>query len=123
MDGDGPLFKGQYWNHLVLFKKLDRDFIVTENWSQLTAIADDYKLGVWLKPQKDNYGDMLFSRVNDPLELNNLCGSDTHNSQEAELRKGLTKWAKETVFNEPEKTNVGNISDVKKTIERINKHG
>ena len=100
--------------------KLDRDFIVSENWSQLTAIGDDYKLGVWLKKQKDNYGDMLFCRKTDPLELKNLCGSDTYKEQEAKLRKGLTEWSKKIVFNEPEKTDVGNISDVRKTIERVN---
>jgi arylsulfatase A-like enzyme len=75
-----------------------RTHCVSENWSQATVITDRYKLGVWLKPEKEGrrdfraFGDMLFDRVTDPHEIRNLAGSETHRKIESELRDYLRQW-------------------------------
>jgi hypothetical protein len=56
----------------------NRDYIVSESWSQAAIITKDYKLGLMLDPtdfkRKFDYrdfGDMFFDRSNDPLEVQN----------------------------------------------------
>ncbi len=99
---------------------LKRDMIVSENWSQLTAITKDYKLGIWLKEQKENFGDMLFSRIDDPLEMKNLCGNPEYKEIERVLRKKLISWSQKMPFNKPQKTDIGNLDDIKNTLDKIN---
>jgi arylsulfatase A-like enzyme len=55
-----------------------RKYMVSENWSQATVITKDYKLGIMLDPtvaaaKRDyrSFGDILFERKSDPLEVNN----------------------------------------------------
>ncbi len=57
---------------------LDRDYIVSESWSQAAVITKDYKLGIMLDPtpaRKDldyrEFGDMFFDKSTDPLEVEN----------------------------------------------------
>jgi arylsulfatase A-like enzyme len=55
-----------------------REYIVSENWSQAAVITADHKLGIWLDPApipRDfrSFGDMLFDRVDDPAEIENVC--------------------------------------------------
>jgi arylsulfatase A-like enzyme len=59
-------------------KQTNRNYIVSENWSQASVIAKEYKLGIMLDPttaadKRDfrSYGDMLFNRKTDPYEVNN----------------------------------------------------
>ncbi len=84
-------------------KPLDRQYVVSENWSQVTVIAKRYKLGVWLDPgrqyaQRDfrKHGDMLFDRQADPLETNNLTGTPAVAAEEQRLRAYLAQWLKQT---------------------------
>ncbi|MHC4441440.1 MAG: sulfatase family protein [Planctomycetota bacterium] len=79
---------------------LNRPFIVSENRVQITAIGKRYKLGVWHKPQ-ENYGDMLFDRQTDPLELNNLAGKPGAAKVEKEMRDWLQQFIKRTPFVPP----------------------
>ena len=55
-----------------------RKYLVSENWSQATVISKDYKLGIMLDPtiaasKRDyrSFGNMLFERKTDSLEINN----------------------------------------------------
>ncbi len=59
-------------------KSLDRNYIVSESWSQATVISENYKLGIMLDPtnvkrQFDyrTFGDMFYDRSIDPLEIHN----------------------------------------------------
>jgi hypothetical protein len=55
--------------------------MVSENWSQAAIITKDYKLGVMLDPtaasKRDyrSFGNMLFERKTDPLEMKNQINS------------------------------------------------
>jgi arylsulfatase A-like enzyme len=63
-------------------KSTGRKYAVSENWNQATVITERYKLGVWIDPgpvdkykRRDNrgrFGNQLFDREKDPLELKNL---------------------------------------------------
>ncbi|UCD29406.1 MAG: sulfatase-like hydrolase/transferase, partial [Planctomycetota bacterium] len=77
-------------------RPLNRRFIISENWSQITAIGKRYKLGIWLKPQ-EGYGDMLFDRQTDPLELNNLAGK----SETAGVKKQMRRWIQDFIERVP----------------------
>ncbi|SNR43662.1 Arylsulfatase A [Lutibacter agarilyticus] len=63
---------------------LNRDYIVSESWSQATVISENFKLGIMLDPtdfrkQFDyrEYGDMFFDRLNDSLELQNQINNES----------------------------------------------
>ncbi len=77
---------------------IDRSFSVSENWSQATIITRDYKLGVWLGPSAGTgpdfrkFGDMLFDRDADPLEVENRSGASAYSEVEADLRRTLSRW-------------------------------
>lgn len=73
-----------------------RPCAISENWSQVSVIGRRYKLGAWIKPQKDGYPDMLFDRDTDPLETGNLHGRPEGEAPEKELRAYLQEWAERT---------------------------
>jgi arylsulfatase A-like enzyme len=59
-----------------------RNYLVSENWSQASVITKDYKLGIMLDPtpaasKRDyrSFGNMLFERSSDPLEVSNRINS------------------------------------------------
>jgi arylsulfatase A-like enzyme len=61
---------------------IKRNYMVSENWSQAAIITKDYKLGVMLDPtaaasKRDyrSFGNMLFERKTDPLEMKNQINS------------------------------------------------
>jgi arylsulfatase A-like enzyme len=69
---------------------LDRDYLVSENWSQATVITRDHKLGIMLDPtdyarSRDyrEFGDMFFVRDQDPGEIRNAI-NDPGNEEEIE---------------------------------------
>lgn len=75
-------------------EKLDRDYIITENWSQATVITKDKKLGMWLdaNPRFTNrnwakYGNMFFDRAADIHETNNVY-PDVKDSKEVKKMEG-----------------------------------
>ncbi len=67
---------------------LDRDYVISESWSQAAIITQDYKLGMMLDPtdfrRKFDYrefGDMFFDRSNDPLEIKNGINDSQYKGQ------------------------------------------
>lgn len=84
-------------------KPLKRQYLVSENWSQVTIIGKRYKLGVWQDPGRRyaqwdfrKHGDMLFDRKTDPLETKNLAGKPALAAEEKHLRAALAQWLKQT---------------------------
>lgn len=60
-------------------KKTNREYIISENWSQASIITKEYKLGLWLDPYPKNknrdyrsWGNQLYKYREDPNEINNL---------------------------------------------------
>ncbi len=73
-------------------KSIDRNYVVSESWSQATVIAKDAKLGIMLDPtivHKDwdyrNFGDMFFDRK-DSLESHNGIHDSQNFKQIEKLR-------------------------------------
>jgi len=63
---------------LLKGKTINREYFVSESWSQAAVITKDYKLGIMLDPttyqKKADYrefGDQFFIRKSDPMEINN----------------------------------------------------
>ncbi|MBN1670129.1 MAG: sulfatase-like hydrolase/transferase [Kiritimatiellae bacterium] len=94
---------------LVEGAALGREYAVSENWSQVSVIGRDHKLGVWIAPPKAmserprhrisgfrDFGDMLFDRNTDPLELTNIAGKPEAAAVEKDLRAKLAEWEKKT---------------------------
>jgi arylsulfatase A-like enzyme len=83
-----------------------RTHVVSENWSQSTVVTDRYKLGVWTEPLDPRaadyraFGDMLFDRESDPVEIHNLAGQPAVAGIERELRDYLQQWQKRWVLPE-----------------------
>ena len=79
----------------------NRNYIVSENWSQATVITKDYKLGIWLDPtsvavNRDyrNFGNMLFERRRDKNEVKNLFNSPELESVKQKLINYFTDFEK-----------------------------
>lgn len=79
----------------VLMKQgsMKRDYVVSESWSQATVITKDYKLGMMLNPTAVHpdwdyraFGDMFFSRTDDPLETDNRINDPSQASEIERLR-------------------------------------
>lgn len=86
---------------LIKGQPLGRDFIVSENWSQTTIIGRRFKFGRMNdtdgtigKRNFTEFGDMMFDRRNDPLELKNIAQSPEYASEKAKLQKQLDQWEK-----------------------------
>jgi len=84
---------------------LNRDYIVSESWSQAAIISENYKLGIMLDPtnfrkQFDyrEYGDMFFDRLKDSLELQN----EIKNTNYIEQINQLKSFYKEFEENNPD---------------------
>lgn len=67
---------------IIQKKPTHRKYIVSENWSQATVITKDYKLGIMIDPSgvaynRDyrSFGNMLFERKTDSIEVNNKINS------------------------------------------------
>ena len=75
---------------------MDRRYVFSENPVMATVIGERYKLGVFLVEQQENYPDMLFDRIADPLEVHNLCGKPEAAAVEKELRAALAAWMART---------------------------
>ena len=83
---------------------IDRQYVVSENWSQIAVIGKRYKLGVWQDPGRryarwdvrGKHGDMLFDLQADPLETRNLAGKPQVANEEKRMRDFLARWMKQT---------------------------
>lgn len=79
-------------------RRINRPYIVSENWSQAAIVTERYKLGIMLdahgRGEKDyrSFGDMLFDRDLDPLELTNLAGQQEYQPIQSQLRKHYADW-------------------------------
>lgn len=72
---------------------MNRDYIVSESWSQASVITPEYKLGIMLDPSpvfenKDyrEFGDMFFVREEDPLEIHNKIDTKKYSDIRMKLR-------------------------------------
>jgi arylsulfatase A-like enzyme len=87
---------------LINGQALGRKFIVSENWSQTTIIGPQFKFGRMNNTDqtigKRNFtafGDMMFDRQNDPLELTNIVTAPAYVAEKAQLKKELAQWEKQ----------------------------
>ncbi|MBT5605097.1 MAG: sulfatase-like hydrolase/transferase [Lentisphaerae bacterium] len=77
---------------------IDREFTVSENWSQATIVTRDHKLGIWCEPPEGKgpdcraFGDMLFDRTQDPDEIDNRSDDPVLADIKADLRSKLEAW-------------------------------
>ena len=86
--------QGKSLHHLMKNNKsINRDYVVSESWSQATVISEKFKLGIMLNPtdfRKEfdyrDYGDMFFDRVNDSLELQNEINNENYTDQITQLK-------------------------------------
>lgn len=84
---------------LINGQPLGRDFIVSENWSQTTIVGKRFKFGRMNDTDKNigkrnftGFGDMMFDRHNDPLELTNLVAAPEYATEKEKLLKQLAQW-------------------------------
>jgi arylsulfatase A-like enzyme len=82
---------------------VERPYVVTENWTQATVVTPRYKLGAWIDPGpgyprdfRGQFPDLLFDRVDDPLETRNLIGQPQIAEVERTLRGYLRDWLEAT---------------------------
>jgi len=82
-------------------QSMGRDFIVSENWSQTTIVGKRFKFGRMNdtdhtigKRNFTGFGDMMFDRQNDPLELTNIAAVPKYAAEKATLQKELAEWEK-----------------------------
>ncbi len=84
-------------------ESLDREYVVSESWSQATVITEDYKLGIMLDPTSArknmdyrDFGDMFFDRTTDPLEVDNRIDNPEYQEQIARLRGYFDEYVEST---------------------------
>jgi len=82
-------------------ERVGRPYAIVENYSQICAITHRYRLGHWIEPPMAGrdfrgFGDMLFDRITDPLEMNNLSGRNEYAEVEKQLRAYLEEWERAT---------------------------
>jgi len=72
---------------------MNREYFVSESWSQAAVITKDYKLGIMLDPTDyarkfdfRSFGDQFFVRETDSLESVNQIKNDTYKNEIAKLR-------------------------------------
>ena len=81
---------------------VNRQYAISENWSQISIISDRWKFAKWIDPSekeanfdfRGKFPDMLFDRLTDPLEVNNLIGKNL--PVERALRSALEQWEAQT---------------------------
>lgn len=90
-------------NALRKDRPLEREYVVSENWSQATVITENYKLGIMLDPtnfaKKRDYrefGDMFFDRTINPGETNNLINDANYAEKINELRENFEDFKAKT---------------------------
>jgi arylsulfatase len=86
---------------LVKNKSLNREYLVSENWSQASVITKDYKLGIMLDPTDyarnmdyRDFGDMFFVRSKDPGEVNNAIDDPAYTDVIKKLRAYYQEFEK-----------------------------
>jgi len=91
-----PLAGQSLVRSLTANEPVNREFTVSENWSQSTIVTDQYKLGVWQKPADGKhpdfreFGNMLFDLENDPEEMKNIYAESEE--VRGQLETQLVEW-------------------------------
>ena len=82
---------------------LNRDYIVSESWSQACVITKDTKLGIMLDPtivhpnfDYREFGNMFFDMKNDPLEVDNRINDINYRKEITKLEKYYDDFLKNT---------------------------
>ncbi len=88
-----PLQGQSFAQTLTKGKPINREYIVSESWSQATIITKDYKLGIMLDPSDyarkfdfRSFGDQFFVRKSDSLEIVNQIKNDAYKNEIKQLR-------------------------------------
>ena len=84
-------------------ESMERDYLVSESWSQATVITKEYKLGMMLDPTAVHpdwdyreFGDMFFARASDPLEIENEINEPGHAGEIEKLRAYYEEYVQNT---------------------------
>ncbi len=87
---------------LLKGKPLNREFVVSESWSQATVITKDHKLGMMIDPTDyarrfdfREFGDQFFIRETDPLEIHNQIDNPLYSIEIQNLREMYSKFTSE----------------------------
>jgi arylsulfatase A-like enzyme len=82
---------------------INRDYIVSESWSQACVITKNSKLGIMLDPtivhpnfDYREFGDMFFDMKKDPLEVDNKIGDKKHQKEINKLKGYYDEYLKNT---------------------------
>ena len=85
---------------LLKGKSINRQYLVSESWSQASVITKNYKLGIMLDPtsyqRKADYrvfGDQFFVRESDPLEVSNQIKNEKFKTEIEKLRDFYTEFS------------------------------
>ncbi len=84
-------------------RSLNRNYIVSEGWSQACVITKDTKLGIMLDPNPvypkfdyREFGDMFFDIKNDPLEVDNKINDKGYSKKITKLRSYYQEFVENT---------------------------
>ncbi len=79
--------------NLLKGKPINREYFISESWSQAAVITKNYKLGIMLDPtnyqKKADYrefGDQFFIRASDPQEISNQIKNEKYRGEIEKLR-------------------------------------
>jgi len=82
---------------------INRDFLVSESWSQATVITENLKLGIMLDPtivysewDYRAFGDMFFDMEKDQLEIDNKINDEQYRQEISKLRAYYDEFVKNT---------------------------
>ena len=88
-----PIQGQSFAETLTKGKPMNREYFVSESWSQATIITKDYKLGIMLDPTDHRrnldfraFGDQFFIRKSDSLEVSNQIKNDLYKDEIGKLR-------------------------------------
>ena len=82
---------------------MNREYIISESWSQATVITERYKLGMMIDPtvvhsnwDYRDFGDMFFDMEEDPLETDNRIGDKMYQKEIKKLRGYYNEYVNST---------------------------
>ena len=98
-----PLQGQSFAGTLTKGKPMNRDYFVSESWSQATVISKEYKLGIMLDPTDAyrkfdfrSFGNQFFIRNSDSLEINNQINNKKYVAEISRLQTYYQKFIDKT---------------------------
>lgn len=96
--------QGESMADLILKDRtMNREYIVSESWSQAAVITKNHKLGIMLDPtvvhknwDYREFGDMFFDMKTDPLEINNRINDKKYQKEITKLRSYYDEFVHNT---------------------------